>query len=166
MSRFLFQDVLGSVVLVVLEPPEEHERGAEGVGLLVAAREEHEHRLAGHDALQVVQHVVRPDVREYLADAGEEEDVEVAVVDLGADRRRDVELRVEHALEELAEVVLVLVGLRGQYPLPDAAFLEDFDGQVVEVDLANADALLAQPVLDPLLGLRDGKRVLRRDTGR
>src|SRR4029453_6207501 len=50
-SRFLFQDVFGSVVLVVLQPPEQHERGAEGVGLLVAAGEEHEHGLAGHDAL-------------------------------------------------------------------------------------------------------------------
>ena len=63
---------------------------------------------------------------------------------LGADRRRDVELRVEHALEHLAEVVLVLVGLDGEDALPDAALLEDLDREVVEVDLANVDALLGR----------------------
>ena len=57
---------------------------------------------------------------------------------LVADRRRDVQLRVEHALEHLAEVVLVLVGLDGQDALPHAALLEDLDGQVVEVDLEDA----------------------------
>src|SRR3954451_19800444 len=118
-SRFLFQDVLGSVVLVVLESPEEHERGAEGLGLLVTAGEEHEHGLAGHDALEVVEHVVRPDVREDLTDAGEEEDVEAAVFDLGADRRRDVELWIEHALEQFTEVVFLLLGLQLKNALPD-----------------------------------------------
>src|SRR4051794_11345143 len=110
-SRFLFQDVLGSVVLVVLQPPEKYERRAEGVGLLVAAGKEHEHGLAGDDALEVVEHVVRPDVREDLTDAGEEENVEAAIFNLGVDRRRDVELRIEHALEQLPKVVLVLVRL-------------------------------------------------------
>ena len=63
-------------------------------------------------ALQVVQHVVRADVREDLADPGEEEDVELDSSSMPvADRRRDVQLRVEHALEHLAEVGLVLVGL-------------------------------------------------------
>jgi len=70
-SSLLFQDVLGSVALVVLESPEQHKRRPQRVGLLVAAREEHEHWLADHDALQVVQHVVRANVREDLADTGE-----------------------------------------------------------------------------------------------
>jgi hypothetical protein len=55
-----------------------------------------------------------------------------------------------------------LVGLRGEYAFPHAAFLEDLDGEVVEIDLANVDAFLAQLVLDPLLDLRDRKSVLRR----
>ena len=63
---------------------------------------------------------------------------------LGADRRRDVELRVEHALEHLAEVVLVLVGLDLEDALPDAALLEDLDRQVVEVDLEDRDAVLSR----------------------
>src|SRR5690606_9194644 len=120
-----------------------------------AAGEEHEHGLAGHDALKVVEHVVGPDVREDLADTGEEEDVELAVLDLGADRRRDVELRVQHPLEHLAKVVLVLVWFGLEDPLPDAALLEDLDGQVVEVDLAHGDAVLRRELaLDALLSLR------------
>jgi hypothetical protein len=70
-----------------------------------------------HDALEVVQHVVRPDLREYLADAGEEDDVKNRLVDLGADRRSDMKLRIEHALEELAEVLLILLKLRGEHTL-------------------------------------------------
>ena len=58
-----------------------------------------------------------------------------------ADRRRDVQLRVEHPLEHLAEVGLVLLGLDGEDPFPDAPFLEELDRQVVEVDLEDGDAL-------------------------
>ena len=60
---------------------------------------------------------MRPDLREYLADAGEEDDVKNRLVDLGADRRSDMKLRIEHALEELAEVLLILLKLRGEYTL-------------------------------------------------
>src|SRR4051812_10606778 len=120
-SRFLFQDVLGSVVLVVLQPPEQHQRGAEGVGLLVAAGEEHEHGLAGHDALEIVENVVRPDVRKDLPDAGEEENVESAILDLSPDRRSNVKFRIEHALKQLAEVVFVLVRLHHENALPHPA---------------------------------------------
>ena len=85
--------------------------------------------------LQVVQHVVRADVRENLADPGEEEDVEVRLREPVADRRGDVQLRVEHPLEHLAEVGLVLIRLGSKDPLPDPPLLEQLDRQVVEVDL-------------------------------
>ena len=51
------------------------------------------------------------------------------------DRRGDVQLRVEHALEHLAEVGLVLIGLDSQDPIPHTPLLEQLDRQVVEVDL-------------------------------
>src|SRR5262249_47256184 len=57
-SSLLFQDVLGPVVLVVLQEPEQDERRPQRLGLFVAAGEEHQHRLTRHDALQIVQHVV------------------------------------------------------------------------------------------------------------
>ena len=44
---------------------------------------------------------------------------------------------IEHPLEHLAEVGLVLIRLGRQDPLPDAALLEQLDRQVVEVDLAD-----------------------------
>src|ERR1022692_3629521 len=130
-SSLLFQDVLGSVVLIVLESPEQYQRRPQRVGLLISARKEHEHRLARYNALQIIEHVVRADVREDLADTGEEEDVEVALGELGADRGRDVELRVEHPLEQLAEVVLLLLWFEGGQAVPDAGLFEDLNRQVV-----------------------------------
>ena len=79
-----------------------------------------------------------------------------------ADRRGDVQLRVEHPLEHLAEVGLVLLRLDGQDPVPYPPLLEQLDRQVVEVDLEDRDPSAGQPVLDPLLGRRDGERVLGR----
>ena len=53
-------------------------------------------------------------------------------------------------------------GSIGEDPVPDAPLLEELDRQVVEVDLEDRDPGVGQPVLDPLLGRRDGERVLGR----
>src|SRR3546814_3727450 len=55
-------------------------------------------------ALQVVEHVVGPDVGEDLADAGKEDDVEGAVLHLGPQCRGEVELRVEHGLQHFPKI--------------------------------------------------------------
>lgn len=95
---------------------------------------------------------MRPDVWENLTDSGEKEDVEVAVLDVRTDRWRDVQLRIQHSLQQLAEVVLVCVRLDAEDALPDTALLEDLG----EFNLADVLLEAKDNLIDPIQSFLNG----------
>src|SRR6056297_457696 len=93
-SDLVIQDVEGAVVLVVMQATEEIERSACREFMRVATWKEQDCRSVFGCALQVVQYVVRPDIRVDLTHAGQEDHVVRACLDRGADFGDQVRMRV------------------------------------------------------------------------
>src|SRR5699024_12716808 len=84
------------------------------------------------------------DVGKDLTNAGEEHHVARGLSEVFTDGGREMVMRVKHSLEGFAEFVFVLGKFQGEDALPHSSLLEEFNREVIEDDLNDAQPVTAE----------------------
>jgi len=105
-------------------------------------RKKHNGRLVLGRALQVVQDSMRTNIWKHFTNSGKKQYIKGRLGHFLGDGRDKVCLGIKNTLEKLFELFFIHRFFCLNNSIPDVTALQEFNGQIIEVDIQNTDSML------------------------